>query len=182
MIVYITKGSGVSGAVRYVMGEGRDEDGELKELEPGHETRVAWLSGQGFGFPIDSRERVELARKIMEWSAQPENQTSRTRKCENDCFHAALSWGPDETPSREEMEQAARDYLKALGMENARAIFVAHADTSTRICISWRAGSTLRPAARFPTRWTRRNRRHGRWLTSAPTKSSGARPASSMKR
>ena len=129
MIVYITKGTGVGGAVRYVMGEGRNDEDKVKELEPGHETRVTWMSGQGFGFAIDSPERVDLARKVMEWAALPENQASRTRKCEKDCFHASLSWEPGEEPTRAEMEQAARDYLAALGMENARAIFVAHSDT-----------------------------------------------------
>ena len=104
MIVYINKGTGVSGAVRYVMGEGRDDQGNVKELEPGHETRVAWTSGQGFGFAIDSPERVELARKVMEWAARPENQASRTKPCELDCFHACLAWGQEERPSREEME------------------------------------------------------------------------------
>ena len=56
------------------------------------------------------------------------NQKSRTRRCEQDCVHLSLAWRPGETPSREEMEQAARDALKALGMENAKAIFVAHND------------------------------------------------------
>ena len=56
------------------------------------------------------------------------NQKSRTRRCEQDCVHLSLAWRPGETPSRQQMEEAARSALKALGMENAKAIFVAHND------------------------------------------------------
>jgi hypothetical protein len=63
----------------------------------------------------------------MEFAAA--NQTSRTKRCEKVALHMSLSWHPDERPTQEQMEQAARDALKALGMENARALFVAHNDT-----------------------------------------------------
>ena len=124
----INVGRGVTGAVRYVIGQGRDpKTGELKELTAGEQSRVAWIGGQGpFGFEIETLSDVERARRIMEFDAL--NQKSRTRRCEQDCVHLSLAWRPGETPSREEMEQAARDALKALGMENAKAIFVAHND------------------------------------------------------
>jgi Ti-type conjugative transfer relaxase TraA len=63
---------------------------------------------------------------MMEFDAL--NQTSRTKRCEKDCVHLALGWHPGENPSREEMERAAHEALKSLGMENARAIFAAHTD------------------------------------------------------
>src|SRR4051794_12174135 len=120
-------GKGVSGAVRYVMGEGRDpRTGELKELAPGAQSRVAWVGGVNLGFAIESREDAELARRVMEFDAA--NQSSPTRKCEKDCVHLMLGWRPGERPSREEMEEAARGALKALGMEKAKALFVAHDD------------------------------------------------------
>ena len=56
------------------------------------------------------------------------NQSSRTRQCEQDCVHLSLGWEPGETPSREEMEEAARERAEALGMGNAKALFVAHND------------------------------------------------------
>ena len=56
------------------------------------------------------------------------NQRSKTRKCEQDCVHLSLSWARGETPSREEMEKAAHEALDALGMKNAKALFVAHND------------------------------------------------------
>jgi len=120
-------GKGVSGATRYVLGQGRDpKTGEVIHAAAGDASRVDWISGQNFGFRIASAEDAELARRIMEFDAL--NQRSRTRQCENDCVHLALSWKPGENPSRHEMEAAAQEALKALGMENAKAIFVAHND------------------------------------------------------
>ena len=127
MIPRMKVGRGVTGAVRYILGEGRDAvTGDLKTLESGDNTRVAWFSGTGFGFDIGSREDADLARRIMEFDSL--NQSSRTRQCEKDCVHLSLAWAPGEEPSREDMEAAARSALKTLGMENAKALFAAHTD------------------------------------------------------
>ena len=120
----ITKGRGLSGAVRYVMGQGK---GRGNDWTPGQESRVEWISGHGFGFEISTRQDVELARRVMEFMAA--NQKSRTRRCEKDVLHLSLSWHPDEQPTRKQMEEAAREALKVLGMEKARAIIAAHNDT-----------------------------------------------------
>jgi hypothetical protein len=120
-------GAGVTGAVRYVLNEARDRPGgKAAELQPGAESRVDWISGQGFGFAIDSREDADLARRVMEFDAL--NQGSKTRRCEQDCVHISLSWRPGERPSQKEMEVAAQTALKSLGMGNAKALFVAHND------------------------------------------------------
>jgi hypothetical protein len=124
MLPDLGKGRGVSGAVRYVLGQGRGRGADWQE---GQESRVAWISGQGFGFDIESRQDAELGRRIMEFAAA--NQSGKTRQCEKDCLHLSLSWHPDEQPTKVQMEEAAREALKALGMENARALFVAHNDT-----------------------------------------------------
>ena len=124
----INVGRGVTGAVRYVLGQGRDpKTGQLKELTPDEQSRVAWISGQGsFGFEIKTAADADRARRVMEFDAL--NQKSRTRRCEQDCVHLSLAWRPGEAPTRQQMEEAARAALKALGMENAKAIFVAHND------------------------------------------------------
>ena len=120
-------GKGVTGAVRYILGEGRDPDtGELNTLAEGEQTRVDWFGGTGFGFEIESREDADLARRIMEFDAQ--NQSSRTRRCEMDCVHLSLCWRPGEQPTREQMAAAAANALTAMGMGNARALFAAHND------------------------------------------------------
>lgn len=120
-------GKGVTGAVRYILGEGRDPDsGELNILAAGEKTRVDWIGGTRFGFEIESREDADLARRIMEFDAQ--NQSSRTRRCEMDCVHLSLCWRPGEEPTREQMTTAVKDALASMGMGNARALFAAHND------------------------------------------------------
>ena len=127
MITRCKVGKGITGAVRYILGEGRDpETGELNALADGEETRVDWIGGIGFGFEIETREDADLARRMMEFDAQ--NQASRTRRCEMDCVHLSLCWRPGEEPTREQMTAAARDALAAIGMGNCRALFAAHND------------------------------------------------------
>ena len=120
-------GKGVSGAVRYALSEGKDSlTGEYRTQPKGEKTRVAWISGTGFGFAIETAADVDLARRVMEFDAL--NQTSRTRLCEKDCVHLSLGWRPGQQPTQAQMEEAAHQALASLGMANARAIFVAHND------------------------------------------------------
>jgi AAA domain/Relaxase/Mobilisation nuclease domain len=123
----IQTGRGITGAMRYVMGEGRDaKTMAIKILGPGETSRVVWMSGQGFGSTIRSEADADRARRIMEHDAL--NQKSSTRKCIEDCLHFSLAWAPGQKPTQPEMEEAARDALKFIGMENAKAVFVAHGD------------------------------------------------------
>ena len=79
MIPNISKGRGITGALAYAMGQGNDpETGERRVLEEGADSRANIIGGQNFGFAVDSPERLELARKIMEWAALPGNQASQT--------------------------------------------------------------------------------------------------------
>ena len=94
----------------------------------GEASRATILGGQNFGFEVDSPERLDLARRVMEWVAMPENQASRGRKCEKDCFHATLAWAHEQEPTDDEMREAAQSFLKALGMEKAHAVFITHDD------------------------------------------------------
>jgi len=127
MIPRCKVGKGVTGAVRYALGEGKDPATGRPRTEPkGAQTRVAWIGGTGFGFEIESREDADLARRMMEFDAL--NQTSRTKQCEQDCVHLSLGWRPGEEPTRAQMEEAGHQALAAIGMANARALFVAHAD------------------------------------------------------
>ena len=109
MIPRCKLGKGVTGAVKYILGEGRDPDsGELKRpcARGERKTRVDWFGGFGFGFEVGSRDDADLARRIMEFDAQ--NQSSRTRRCEMDCVHLSLCWRPGEEPTREQMDGSRR--------------------------------------------------------------------------
>ena len=120
-------GKGVTGAVRYALSEGKDSlTGEYRTQPKGEKTRVAWISGTGFGFAIETAADVDLARRVMEFDAL--NQASKTRLCEKDCVHLSLGWRPGQEPTQAQMEEAAHQALASLGMANARAIFVAHND------------------------------------------------------
>ena len=132
MIAVGGQGTGLSGCLRYIMGEGNDRD--TKQRRPAaaneNESRVSWIGKQGFGDWVpETREGVEIMRCMMEHAAKPENQNNKTKKCDKDVLHLVLSWRTGENPTRQEMEQAAKEALTAIGMENARAIFVAHNDT-----------------------------------------------------
>ncbi len=127
MITRCKIGKGITGAVRYIFGEGRDPDsGELHFLADGEPTRVDWFGGLNFGFEVETKADADLARRLMEFDAQ--NQASRTRRCEMDCVHLALCWRPGEQPTREQMTETAQSALAAMGMGNARALFAAHND------------------------------------------------------
>jgi hypothetical protein len=131
MIPHLVKGKGISGSIAYVMGQGNDAiTKQRKTLVEGEEGRAEIIGGQNFGYEINSAERVEAARCDMEWIGLPDNQASKGRKCEKDCLHASLSWEKGQNPTAEEMTAAAQGYLKALGMEKALAVFVAHDDTT----------------------------------------------------
>ena len=123
----ITTGKGITGCVRYCLGEGRHPvTGELLPPRADGSRRVDWIGGTGFSYAIDSEARADLARREMEFDSL--NQNSRTKKCEQDCVHLALSWSRSEKPTREEMEEAAHSALAELGMGNAKALFFAHND------------------------------------------------------
>jgi len=94
MIPKIVTGKGISGALAYVMGQGNDaQTGKRLELGEGETTRARIIGGQNFGFEIENADDLDLARRIMEFQGLPQNQAGKTRKLDNDCYHASLSWG-----------------------------------------------------------------------------------------
>jgi Relaxase/Mobilisation nuclease domain len=120
----INVGKGVTGCVRYVLGEGRDpKTGELLPNPLDGSSRVAWIGSTGFGWTVENAADAEQARREMEFDAL--NQKGQAQQ---DCMHLSLSWRIGEKPTREQMEEAARDALTKLGMGNAKALFVAHND------------------------------------------------------
>lgn len=132
MIPKIFKSSSVTGLFNYAKGEGRDRlTGKANPAPgPGDNSRSELLGGnaRAFGFAIETAEDAELARKMMEWSALPENQASRTKPCVKDAEHIILAWAKGQNPDKKEKIEACEEALVALGMENARAVYYAHHD------------------------------------------------------
>ena len=89
----------------------------------GFERPVACLSGQNFGFAIESRRDLDRARQILELEAL-DPIGHREKRPE----HLILAWRIGDTPTREQMEAAARGALTAIGMEDARAYWVGYRD------------------------------------------------------
>lgn len=89
----------------------------------GFERPVACLGGQNFGFAIETRRDLDRARQILELEAL--DPTGRREKRPE---HLMLAWRIGDTPKREQMEAAARGALTVIGMEDARAYWVAYRD------------------------------------------------------
>jgi Ti-type conjugative transfer relaxase TraA len=124
----ITIGKGISGAVRYAEGEGRDPvTRQLKKLAPGEQSRVEWFGGIGFKFEIKTEADADLARRVMEFDA-----LNQKGQCRLDCVHLSLSWRPGEKPTREHMEEQVISALAAIGMANAKALYFSHRDEDYR--------------------------------------------------
>ena len=175
MIPKIVTGRGISGALAYVMGQGNDaQTGKRLELVPGeraaqdHRRAEFWLRDR------DAAD-LDLARRIMEYQGLPQNQAGKTRKLDNDCYHASLSWGIGQDPTHEEMLQAGQEFLKAVGLEKARAVLSRTTTPTISTFTLSPAASIPRQAAAFAWITTRRRRRNGRSTGNASTASSGRR-------
>src|ERR1700758_1178983 len=88
----INVGRGVTGAVNYVFGPGRDpKTGHIKPEPEDGQSRVKWIGGPVFGFETKTRGAPALARRIMEFDS-----LNGTTQCRMDCVHISLSWRPGE--------------------------------------------------------------------------------------
>jgi ATP-dependent exoDNAse (exonuclease V) alpha subunit len=108
------------------LGQERARQAGAGGLPPGQERRVVCIGGQNFGFAIENRDDLDLARRIIESDAL--NQTSLTMRYEKHAEHLMLAWRVGDTPTREQMAAAAQGALKTLGMEDAKAFWVARRD------------------------------------------------------
>lgn len=126
MIGRIVTGKSFSGVGKYV----------LHDKDHAHTSeRVDWTHTHNV-LSNDARK----AFKEMAWTAK----NSRAIKSEiggsmagrksngNDVLHSILSWHPEEKPTPEQMRAAGMDYLKAQGLEDHEAVFVAHNDEKHR--------------------------------------------------
>ena len=80
-------------------------------------------------------EDAEKAIKCMAWTAIHQQEikaraggSAKGRRLEYPVYTYSLSWAPDESPDPEEMIAAARESLKALGLEGHETLFVSHND------------------------------------------------------
>jgi hypothetical protein len=123
----INTGTGITGTLRYIQGEGRHPmTNRLLKLVPGQKSRATLIGGTGFAFEITDAGRADLARRIMEYIAA--HQGPKTRKCRQVSVHLVLSWAKGQQPSLEEKNEAAQSALDALGMAGAMSLIYSHSD------------------------------------------------------
>lgn len=84
---------------------------------------------------------IQTAAKVMAFTAEHAEQIKDAARAEGHqigkggakkhgpVLHLAISWNEGDTPTPEQQQHAARDLLKALGLEQAQAVAVAHDDT-----------------------------------------------------
>jgi len=131
MIAEHRKGKGPTGAIRYVMGQGRDrQTGRLKQVAPGQPGRASFVGAQGFGYQPKDDVEIDTCRKVMEHNGSFAMQASQNgKKCVKDAAHFIISWPPGYRASPQEKVEAWQSYLKAVGMEKAQALAFSHNDT-----------------------------------------------------
>ena len=124
----VSDGRGIDGLMSYLMHD---------KVTPGDRypttaERVAWAVPIG-GSPTAD---VDLCVRIMQGVTadaailkQLSGASNRGRKLRNPYAHFMTSWPPGETPSREEMLEAAGGQLEALECADRLVIVVAHTDT-----------------------------------------------------
>ena len=177
MMPRLKTGKGVTGCIRYVLGEGRDpKTGEplapsARRQQPRGMDRQHRLRLQD----RNPRRRRPCAR-IMEFAAL--NQKSRPGSVNRIASTSALSWARGETPNREEVEATAHEALDAHRHEECQGAFHRprrrrlRARSHRRLEDQPRHRPRLRPQQRATA-----SSRNGRSNTSANTAASTSRAA-----
>ena len=121
MVPNVTKGgASFKGAAAYYL---HDKEAETNE-------RIAWTETVNL---ITSDP--EKATRVMAATAMAQNELKieagikvTGRKLEKPVYVYSLSWHPEEQPDKATMVEAARESLKALGVEDRQALIVCHND------------------------------------------------------
>lgn len=116
----MTGGRSFKGAARYYL---HDKGADSAE-------RVAWV--ETVNLPTADPDK---AWRMMAHTAMTQDELKAAagikatgRKLNAPVFSYSLSWHPTETPSREDMAEAARETLAVLGLEGHQAMIVCHSD------------------------------------------------------
>lgn len=121
MVPRTTKpGRSFTGAWAYYLHDKRDA-AQIERGEGQHTAaRVEWCHIENMARVKDERAAIGL---MIDTARQ-------NRRCEKPVYAFSLGWHPEQKPERAEMIEAGRAALKALGMEDHQAVFVAHNDTA----------------------------------------------------
>ena len=120
-------GGSFAGVAKYCLHDAPERDDEAERPESAE--RVEWAETRN----LASRPERAAAQMAATANAAPELKrlagvSAAGRKLSKPVVHLTLSWPKDESPERAEMNRAADQTLKALGMERHQALIVAHND------------------------------------------------------
>ena len=127
MVPVLTRnGRSFKGAAAYYLHDKRQPDGQGGDTAD----RIAWTETINL-----ATEKPEIAWKMMTHTAMAQAELKRAagikatgRKLTAPVLAYSLSWHPDERPDRAEQMKAARDTLKAMGLDRHQALVVSHND------------------------------------------------------
>ena len=119
-------GRSFAGVAAYCLHDAREPD---EAERPESADRVEWAETRN----LASRPERAAGQMAATANAAPELKrlagvSAAGRKLEKPVVHYTLSWAKDERPDRAEMNRAAEETLKALGLERHQALIVAHND------------------------------------------------------
>jgi Relaxase/Mobilisation nuclease domain len=116
-----TLGKGFTGCAAYLL----HDKGSRSTSE-----RVAWSETRNTLNSDPEKAAQEMGRtaSMAGYLRELTEQKQTGRKLEKPVYHLVLSWHPDDKPDQAHMTAAADSALKALGLERAQALMIAHAD------------------------------------------------------
>ena len=120
MILRTTTGRSFKGVGKYVL----NDKGTTASAE-----RVAFIETENLAFTDGKRAIAEMVHTATNQKALRRRNGDRATATSKPVYHYSLSWETSETPSLKEQMEAARESLKALGLEDRQAMIVGHTDT-----------------------------------------------------
>lgn len=123
----ISQGRSFRGITSYMLNPKRGGDGAERadwSLALNCGTDNAATAAKVMAFTATHAEDIKAAAR-----AEGHKIGTRRSNAPRPVLHLVMSWEEGETPTAAHQQQAARDMLKAMGLENAQALAVAHTDT-----------------------------------------------------
>ena len=120
MILRTTTGRSFKGVGKYVL----NDKGTLETSD-----RVSFIETENLTFTDGKSAIAEMVRTAVNQKALRRRNGDRATATSKPVYHYSLSWDTRENPPLKEQMDAARESLKALGLDDRQAMIVGHTDT-----------------------------------------------------
>lgn len=119
MILRTTTGRSFKGVGQYVL---HDKDAQSND-------RVSFIETENLAFSEGNRAIAEMVHTATNQKDIKRRAGGRATQTSKPVYHLSLSWDTSESPSLKEQMDAAREAIKALGLDDRQAMIVGHTDT-----------------------------------------------------